>query len=348
LTVANPVCCRSGQGQRMHFHRLKRREFITLLGGVAAASPLAARAQPVERRQIAVWFGRANDAEGRRLGSAFREALQALGWTNGRNVRIDYRWVTSEIDRPSLAEEIAEQRPDVIVAETTSAVAALVQANSTTPIVFVNVSDPIGSGFVASLARPGGSVTGFISNEPTLGSKWPGLLKEIASTVQRIGFLFNPDTGSYAEPFLNQAKAAALSSALQVTPSPVRGDPEIERMVSAVASAPGGGLIVMPDAFTNTHSARIIELCAEHRLPAIYAYRFQAIGGGLIAYGVDLADSLRSAAGYVDRILKGEKPANLPVQVPTKFLLVINLNTAKALGLAVPDKLLALADEAIE
>jgi putative ABC transport system substrate-binding protein len=263
-------------------------------------------------------------------------------------VRIDYRWVTSEIDRPSLAEEIVEQRPDVIVAETTPAVAALASTTRTIPIVFVNVSDPVGSGFVASLARPGGTITGFISNEPTLGSKWPGLLKEIAPAVQRLGFLFNPDTASYAEPFLNEAKAAALASALQVTPSPVRSDPEIERTVAALASAPGGGLIVMPDAFTNTHSARIIELSAEYRLPAIHAFRFQAAAGGLLAYGVDLADSFRSAASYVDRILRGEKPANLPVQVPTKFSLVINLKTAKALGLTVPPTLLATADEVIE
>ena len=325
-----------------------RREFITLLGGTTVAWPLAARAQEGERRQIAVWMGRANDAEGRRLGSALRAALQSLGWINGRNARIDYRWVTSEIDRPSLAAEIVEHRPDVIVADTTPAVAALARATSSIPIVFVNVSDPIGAGFVESLARPGGTITGFISNEPTLGSKWPGLLKEIAPAVKRVAFLFNPDTASYAEPFLRQAEAAALASGLQMTPAPVRSDPEVERIVAGLASAPDSGLIVMPDAFTNTHSARIIELNAQHRLPAIYAYRFLAAGGGLIAYGVDLADSLRAAASYVDRILRGEKPANLPVQAPTRFSLVVNLKTAKALGLTVPDKLLALADEVIE
>ena len=326
---------------------IRRREFITLLGG-AVAWPLAAHAQQGERRQITVWISRANDAEGRRLGSAFRTALQALGWVNGRNARIDYRWVTSEIDRPSLAAEIVEQRPDVVVAETTPAVAALGRATTTIPIVFVNVSDPIGGGFVESLPRPGGTITGFISNEPTLGSKWPGLLKEIAPAVQRISFLFNPETASYAEPFLRQAEAAALASRLQLTPAPIRSDPEVERIVSGLAGAPGGGLIVMPDAFTNTHSARIIELTAQHSVPAIYAYRFQAAGGALIAYGVDLADSLRSAASYVDRILRGEKPANLPVQVPVRFSLVVNIKTAKGLGLTVPDQLLALADEVIE
>jgi putative ABC transport system substrate-binding protein len=324
-----------------------RRDFITLLGGVGAW-PLAAQAQQGERRQVTIWISRPNDAEGRRFAAAFRNALQALGWTNGRNVRMDYRWVTSEMDRPSLAMEVVEQRPDVIVAESTSAVAALSRATSTIPIVFVNVSDPVGGGFVGSLARPGGAITGFISNEPTLGSKWPGLLKEIAPAVRRMAFLFNPETASYAEPFLRQAEAAALASGLQVTPTPIRSDPDIEGAVAALASAPAGGLIVMPDSFTNTHSARIIELTAQHRQPAIYAYRFQAAGGGLMAYGVDLADSLRSAASYVDRILRGETPANLPVQAPTKFSLVVNLKTAKALDLSVPDKLLALADEVIE
>src|SRR5262249_48102055 len=234
---------------------MRRRGFITLLSGAAAAWPLAARAQQGERRRIAVWMGRANDAEGRRLGSALRAALQSLGWVNGRNA-------------------------------------------------------------------PGGIITGFISNEPTLGSKWPGLLKEIAPTVKRVAFLFNPDTASYAEPFLRQAETAAPASGLQVTPAPIRSDPEVERIVARLASAPDGGLIVMPDAFTNTHSARILELNAQPRLPAIYAYRFLAAGGGLIAYGVDLADSLRAAASYVDRILRGEKPANLPVQVPARFSLV--------------------------
>jgi putative ABC transport system substrate-binding protein len=325
---------------------MRRREFIAALGS-AAAWPVVVHGQQ-EQRQIIVWISRANDAEGRRLGSALRAALQAFGWINGQNARIDYRWVTSEIDRPGLATEIVEQRPDVIVAETTAAVAALAGATSTIPIVFVNVSDPIGGGFVESLARPGGAITGFISNEPTLGSKWPGLLQEIAPEVRRMAFLFNPDTASYAEAFLRQAEAAALASGIQVSPAPVSSDPEVERLVAGLASAPGAGLIVMPDAFTNTHSARIIELTVQHRLPAIYAYRFQAAGGGLIAYGVDLADSLRAATSYVDRILRGEKPANLPVQVPAKFSLVINLNTAKMVGITVPTSLLARADEVIE
>ena len=327
---------------------MKRREFITLLGGAAAAWPLAARAQQGDRRQITIWMGRPNDAEGLRLAVAFREAFQALGWINGRNVRIDYRWVTSDIDRLSLAKEVVEQQPDVIVAETTAAVAALSRVNSTIPIVFINVSDPIGGGFVGSLAQPGGVITGFISNEPSLGSKWPGLLKEIAPAIERLGFLFNPDTASYAEPFLRQAEAGAASLGLKLSASPIHNDPEIERTIITLTSAPGGGLIVLPEAFTNTHSARIIELTAQHRLPTIYTYRFQAAAGGLISYGIDLAESFRTAASYVHRIIRGEKPANLPVQAPTKFSLVINLKTAQALGLEVPPSLLARADEVIE
>ena len=293
-------------------------------------------------------MGRPNDAEGLRLAAAFREAFQALGWTNGRNVRIDYRWVTSDIDRLSLAKEVVEQQPDVIVAELTAAVAALSRVNGTIPIVFVNVSDPVGGGFVGSFARPGGVITGFISNEPTLGSKWPGLLKEIAPRVERLGFLFNPDTASYAEPFLHQAEAAALPLGLRLSAAPIHNDPEIVRTITTLTSVPGGGLIVLPEAFTNTHSGRIIELAAEHRLPAIYTYRSQAVGGGLISYGIDLAELFRGAASYVHRIIRGDKPANLPVQAPTKFSLVINLKTAKTLGLEVPPTLLARADEVIE
>jgi putative ABC transport system substrate-binding protein len=325
-----------------------RREFVALLGGAAGGWPLGARAQQGDRRQITIWMGRPNDAEGLRLATAFREAFQALGWINGRNVRIDYRWVTSDIDRLSLAKEVVEQQPDVIVAETTAAVAALSRVNSTIPIVFANVSDPIGGGFVRSLARPGGVITGFISNEPTLGSKWPGLLKEIAPEIERLGFLFNPDTAPYAEPFLRQAEAGAVSLGLKLSASPIHNDPEIERTIITLTSTPGGGLIVLPEAFTNTHSARIIELTAQHRLPTIYTYRFQAAAGGLISYGTDLAESFRVAASYVHRIIRGEKPANLPVQAPTKFSLVINLKTAKALGLTVPPTLVARADEVIE
>src|SRR5262245_21878778 len=286
---------------------MRRRQFITLLGGAAAAWPVAAQAQQGDRRQITIWKGRPNDSEGLRLAVAFREAFQALGWINGRNVRIDYRWVTSDIDRLSLAKEVVEQQPDVIVAETTAAVAALSRVNSAIPIVFVNVSDPIGGGFVRSLAHPGGVITGFISNEPSLGSKWPGLLREIAPAVERLGFLFNPNTAPYAEPFLRQAEAAALPLGLKLSAAPIHNDPEIERTIITLTSVPGGGLIILPEAFTNTHSARIIELTAQHRLPAVYTYRFLAAGGGLISYGTDLAESFRAAASYVHRIMRREK-----------------------------------------
>jgi putative tryptophan/tyrosine transport system substrate-binding protein len=328
---------------------MRRREFITLLGGAAVAWPLAARAQQAARLlQITVWMARANDAEGLRHAAALREGLQAVGWTNGHNVRIDYRWVTGDIDRVSLAKEIVEQQPDVILVESTAAVATLSCASSTIPIVFVNVGDPIGGGFVASLARPGGNVTGFLSTEPTLGSKWPELLKEIAPAVERIGLLFNPDTAPYAESFLRHAEASASSSGVKLTASRFQNDFEIERTIAELASAPGGGLIVLPDPLTNTRSALIIGLAAKHRVPALYAWRFQAFGGGLISYGVDLAESFRASASYVDRILRGEKPASLPVQAPTKFSLVVNLKTAKTLGLTVPTAILLRATEVIE
>jgi putative tryptophan/tyrosine transport system substrate-binding protein len=236
----------------------------------------------------------------------------------------------------------------LIVAETTVAVAALSGESRTIPIIFVNLSDPIGSGFVVSLARPGGSITGFMSNEPTLGGKWPELLKEIAPAVVRVGFIFNPDTASYAAPFLHAAEAAARTVGMEVTAARIHNDTEIEQTITALASAPGGGLIVLPEPTTNIRSDLIIALVARHRVPAIYAFRYQATNGGLISYGVDIADLFRGAASYVDRVLKGEKPADLPVQAPTKFTLVVNLKTAAALGLIVPTSTLLRATEVIE
>jgi putative tryptophan/tyrosine transport system substrate-binding protein len=333
----------------MYFGQLNRREVITLLGGTAAAWPMGARAQQSGRaREITIWMGRPNDGEGQRHAEAFRERLQVLGWTAGRNIRTDYRWVTGEIDRARMAKEIVEQKPDVIVVETTVGVAALARESSAIPMIFVNVSDPVGSGFVANLARPGGNITGFMSNEPTLGGKWPELLKEIAPDVAHIGFLFNPDTAPYAEPFLRQAEAAGRSLGVEVTASRAHNDGEIERAIAEIASRAGGGLIVLPEATTNARYELIIAAAARHRVPAIYAFRYQAMGGGLISYGVDLADSFRGVAVYVDRILRGEKPADLPVQAPTRFRLVVNLNAAKALGLAVPIATLLRADEVIE
>ncbi|MBI3760042.1 MAG: ABC transporter substrate-binding protein [Deltaproteobacteria bacterium] len=328
---------------------MKRRKFIALIGGVAAAWAVAARAQQSGRvRQIAVWMARANDAEGLRHAAAFREALQALGWIDGRNIRTDYRWVTGDIDRRRLAKEVVEQKPDLIVAESTVAVAVLSRERSPIPIIFVNVSDPVGSGFVASLAKPGGTITGFMSNEPTLGGKWPELLKEIAPAVKRVGLLFNPDTAPYAEPFLHSAQAAAASFGIDLKAARFHEDTEIERAIAALGSGPGGGLIVLPETTTNIRSGFIIGLAARHRVPAIYAFRYQAAAGGLISYGVDVADLFRDAASYADRILRGEKPGDLPAQAPTKFTLVVNLKTAKALGLTVPTSTLLRANEVIE
>jgi len=327
---------------------MKRRAFITLLGGAAATWPLAARAQqPVRMREIAIWMGRPNDAEGQRHAAAFREALQTFGWVVGRNIRTDYRWVTGDIDRTRMAKEIIEQQPDVIVVETTVGVEALARESRTIPMIFVNVSDPIGSGFVANLAHPGGNITGFMSNEPTLGGKWPELLKEIAPTVARVGFLFNPDTAPYAEPFLHHAQSAARLLGMEVAAARVRNDAEIEQAIAGIANNQGG-VIVLPEATTNARFEVIIAMAARHRLPAIYAFRYQAIAGGLISYGVDIADLFQGAARYVDRIFRGEKPHDLPVQAPTKFRLVVNLKTAKALGLTVPTATLLRADEVIE
>jgi putative tryptophan/tyrosine transport system substrate-binding protein len=303
---------------------LKRREFISLLGG-AAAWPLAARAQqPGRTREIVIWMGRPNDAEGQRQAAAFREGLQNLGWTVGRNVRTDYRWVTGDIDRTRMAKEIVEQQPDVIVVETTVGVAALARETRTIPMIFVNVSDPVGSGFVANLANPGGNITGFMSNEPILGGKWPELLKEIAPGVARVGFLFNPDTAPYAEPFLRHAESAARLLGIEVAAARVRNDAEIEHAIAGIASNPGGGLIVLPESTTNARFELIIAMAARHRLPAVYPYRYFAESGGLMSYGIDGIDVFRRAAAYVDRILKGTSPGELPIQAPTKYELVIN------------------------
>jgi putative tryptophan/tyrosine transport system substrate-binding protein len=313
---------------------MRRRNFIAGLVSTTAAWPSVARAQQSDRmRRITVWMGRPNDSEGQRLAAAFRDRLEVLGWNNGRNVQTDYRWVTSDMDRVSLAKDIVEQDPNVIVAETTPAVAALARVSNNTPIVFVNVSDPVGAGFVQSLPHPGGRITGFISNEPAIGGKWPGFLKEIAPATAQVGFMFNPDTATYTEPFLRQAEAAADQLGIKLAASPIHSDVEIDRTIAELGSAQGGGLVVLPDPVTNTHSALIISLAAQYRVPTIYAWQFQARGGGLMSYGTDIADSFRAAASYADRIIRGETVASLPVQTPTKFYLVINRKTAKALNL---------------
>jgi len=330
---------------------MKRRQFITLLGG-AASWPLAAHAQQGERmRRIGVLMGDfpENAPEARAIVAAFREELQKLGWTEGRNIQIDFRWAAADIEAMQrFAKELVGSQPELIFSTNTPATATLLQQTRTIPIVFVQVTDPVGSGFVASIPRPGGNVTGFITMAPTMAGKWVEMLKEIAPQVKRAAFLFNPATAPYFEYYLNPFKAAAPSFAVEAIAAPAHDVSELESVIAAQASAPNGGLIAMPDSFTITNRLEIISLAARHRLPAVYAFRFFAELGGLLSYGNDIVDNYRRAATYVDRVLKGAKPSELPVQAPVKFELVINLKTAKALGLVVPVQLQQRADEVIE
>jgi putative tryptophan/tyrosine transport system substrate-binding protein len=335
----------------MQFDQLKRREFITLLGGAVAAWPLAARAQQAERmRRIGVLMALAeSDPEAQAWITAFREGLQKLGWAEGRNIRIDTRWAALEAEAMQrYATELVALQPDLILSQNTPTTASLLQQTHTIPILFALVIDPVGSGFVASLARPGGNVTGFIAMEGTLAGKWLELLKEVAPHVNRVAFLFNPATAQYAEYFLNPFKAAARSFGVEAIPAPVRDNSELESVVAAQAREPNGGLIAMPDSFLNAHRVEITSLAARYHLPAVYAFRFFTEVGGLLSYGNDFPDNYRRVASYVDRVLKGAKPSELPVQAPVKFDLVINLKTAKTLGLDVPPLLQQRADEVIE
>jgi ABC-type uncharacterized transport system substrate-binding protein len=329
---------------------VKRRSFITLLGG-AVAWPLAARAQQAERvRRIGILMAAAaDDPEFQARMAAFLQGLAQLGWTDGGNVRIDTRWATTNADHLRRhAAELAALAPDVLVAATgTATVAPLLQATRSVPIVFVPVIDPVGAGFVASLARPGGNATGFTMFEYGLSGKWLELLKQIVPGMTRAAVLRDPAIASGIGQFA-AVQAVAPSLGVELSPVDVRDAPEIERAVTAFARSSNGALIVPGSAPATRHRDLIIALAARHRLPAVYASRYFVTDGGLISYGPDLIDQYRRAAGYVDRILKGEKPADLPVQAPTKYELVINLKTAKALGLEVPDKLLATADEVIE
>jgi putative tryptophan/tyrosine transport system substrate-binding protein len=331
--------------------KMKRRDFITLLGGAAASWPLAARAQQVERmRRIGVLIASADgDAESQARMAAFHQGLAQLGWSDGRNVRIDSRWATTNADDLRRhAAELAALVPDLLVAATgTTTVAPLLQATRTVPIVFVVVIDPVGAGFVASLARPGGNATGFTMLEYGQSGKWLELLKEIAPRMTRAAVLRDPAIASGIGQF-GAVQAVAPSLGVELTPVDVRDALEIEHTVTSFARSSNGGLIVTPSPSATRHRDLIITLAARHRLPAIYAWRYFVSAGGLISYGPDSIDQYRHAAAYVDRILKGEKPADLPVQAPTKYDLVINLKTAKALGLDVPATLLARADEVIE
>jgi putative ABC transport system substrate-binding protein len=329
---------------------MKRRQFITLLGGAAAAWPLAARAQQRERvRRIGVFMpGVADDPEFQGFNAAFLQRLAELGWIVGRNVRIDYRWGAGDAERyRAIAAELVALAPDVVLAVGSLIVSALQKATNSVPIVFANVTDPVGGGLVASLARPGGNSTGFITSEFGFAGKWLELLKEIAPWVTRAAVMRDSAVGAQIALF-GSIQSVAPSLGIELRPIDTRDPGEIERAVSAFAGEPNGGLIVVSGARVLLHRDLIVALASRHRLPAIYPYRSHAMSGGLISYGADQVDQMRRAAGYVDRILKGEKPADLPVQVPTKYELVINLKTARALGLEVPPTLLARADEVIE
>jgi putative ABC transport system substrate-binding protein len=327
----------------------KRRDFITLLGSVAAW-PLAARAQQGERmRRIGVLMNQAaDDPEGQARLIAFVQALQQFGWTDGRNVRIDTRWAAGDADRiRQYAAEFAAPAPHVILATGSFGVGPLLQATRAVPIVFVIVPDPVGAGFVDNLARPGGNATGFLQFEYALSGKWLELLKQVAPSVTRAAVIRDPAITAGIGQF-GVIQSVAQSLGVEVSPVNVRDPSEIERAVATFARTPNAGLIVTGSALATVHRRLIINLAARHKLPAAYVSRYFVTDGGLISYGADLLDQYRQAAGYVDRILKGEKPADLPVQAPTKYELVINLKTAKALGLTVPDTLLARADEVIE
>jgi putative tryptophan/tyrosine transport system substrate-binding protein len=329
---------------------MRRRDFITGIAGSAAAWPHAARAQQPERvRRIGVLLpAAADDSQFQSFVGAFLQGLGQLGWTIGRNVRIDTRWATAnaaEIRRH--AAELAALAPDVILAFGASTVGPLLQATRTVPIVFLVVADPVGAGIVDSLARPGGNATGFMTYEFSIGAKWLELLKEIAPHMTRVAVLRDATQGSGTSQFA-VIQAAAPSLRVEVNPVNMRDAGEIERAVADFARAPNGGMIVTAGAAAERHRDLIVALAARHKLPAVYFQRNFVAAGGRVSYGADLIDQFRRAAGYVDRILKGEKPADLPVQAPTRYELVINLKTAKALGLDVPPMLLARADEVIE
>ena len=328
---------------------MKRRKFITLIGG-AATWPLAASAQqPEQVRRIGVLMNRAaNDPDGEARAVAFEQSLQQLGWTNGRNVRIDIRWGEDEADRERrFAAELVALTPDIILASGTLSVAALQNVTRTVPIVFAAATDPVGAGFVDSLARPGGNITGFMNNEYSISGKWLELLKQIAPGVTRVAVLRDTAIASGIAEF-GVIQGVAQSLGMEVSPVSVRDAGEIERAITAFGRSANGGLILTPNASVSVHRDLIIKLAAKYKLPSVYPYRYMVVAGGLASYAPNIIDQFRRAAEYVDRILKGEKAAELPVQAPTKFELVVNLKTAKALGLTVPASLLAGADEVFE
>ena len=331
--------------------RVKRREFISLLGG-AAAWPLAAQAQQQERmRRLGVLMGYTeNDPESQARIATFRQALSESGWSDSSNLRIDYRWASADVGRiKQFAKELVALKPDVVLANTTPVTAALQRETADIPIVFVIVSDPVGAGFVANLARPGGNITGFINFEDSMGGKWLELLKQIAPAVKRAGIMFNPDTapggGKY---FLKSFEAAGAALGVKTAITSVRSPSEIEKVMGDLAREGDAGLVLTSDGFLTVNRKLVMTLAEDFKLPVVYPLGTFAKEGGLLGYGPDYHDLFRRSAFYVDRVLKGEKPADLPVQVPTKFELVINLKTAKVLGLDVSLQLQQRADEVIE
>jgi putative ABC transport system substrate-binding protein len=329
---------------------IARRKFVVALAGAAASWPIAARAQQGDRmRRIGVLIGGdENDPLLKARISAFTQTLAGLGWTDGRNMRLDLRWYGADINRMrALAQGLVGLQPDIIVTNNTLAIVALQRETRTIPIVFANVVDPVATGIVPRLNQPGGNITGFAEWEASLGGKWLELLSEIAPGLKRATFIFNPDTAS-APAYMPSLETAARS--LKVAPiiAPVHSDGEIETAIVVLGREPGGGLVVMPDAFTTVHRAAIISAAARNNVPAVYAFSYFVRDGGLLSYGVDAVDIWRRTASYVDRILHGEKPGDLPVQLPTKFEMVVNRKTAKALGLAIPPSILLRATEVIE
>jgi putative ABC transport system substrate-binding protein len=329
---------------------MRRRKFISLVGGAAASWPFGTQAQQSDRvKRVGVLFARAQN-DGQVHAQAFEQEMQKLGWSKDHNVHFDYRWAAGDAERIStFAKEVVDAQPDVIVGHTTAVAAALLRETRTIPIVFIGVTDPIGSGFVTSFSRPGGNLTGFVDLEPSLGSKWVELLKQMVPNLTRLSCIFNPATaaggGSY---YMNSVETAASSLGIQAVAAPAHNAEEIGRVLTSLALDPAAGLVVMPDIFNGVHRTLIISTANRLRLPAVYAFRFFATGGGLASYGIDLTDLFRRGAVYTARVLRGALAADLPVELPTKFELVINLKTARALGIDLPATLLARADEVIE
>ncbi len=330
---------------------MRRREFITLFGSSVFGWPLTAHAQqPEPLRRIGVLSLLAEtDAEAQAQDAAFRKRLNELGWVDGRNVRVDYRWAAGNVGRVQLfAKELVRLNPDVLVSITTPATAALQAETQTVPIVFAMVSDPVGSGLVASLAKPGGNITGFINIEGSLSGKWLELLHEIAPSVSRVALLFNPQTAPYAQYYLETFRSAAAAMGIAAVEASFHSAADVEAVIAKLSSENGAGLIIMPETSTALYRDTICGLAERYRVPTIYPFRIFVAAGGLLSYGIDPADLLRGAASYVDRILRGAKANELPVQLPTKFELVINLKAAKALNLTVPQSLLVAADEVVD